>query len=246
MMRKVFILLIILVLSSIQIPLMVTAALPDIDGKLDPIWDEAKQYDIEMTNGQILDLRIIYTETDIYFLAILDHSSSEDEIIRNTEGRHDYFGIEFDLNNDGVIMGTPDSPDDMIIIDYERPGLSDMYSHSYTAYDDNSTGGENNGDGASGELNGKLIWEFRKPLNSGDTAGYDISLQEGDEYYIMLAFWDDKYPHNSATYTNTFKDNNQFIRFFVGDLDPALIPEFAVSIFVITSIALALIITRKK
>ena len=70
-----------------------------------------------------------------------------------------------------------------------------------------------------------LSGEFRKPLNSGDSSGYDISLKKGDTFHIMLALWDDKYPNTAAGYTNTFNNNQLFMTFIVGELKQSVLPN---------------------
>jgi hypothetical protein len=193
-------------------------ALPVLDGIISPDeWSDAfEDKDIEMNNGETLNLKTIYTSTDIYFLASMDHNGPDDEIIFDVSERHDYFGIEFDLNGDEAIMATPWSPDDMFLVDYMVAGAVDMYAQDYNVENDTSNGGTNDVEGSSGSENGRIIWEVRKPLKSGDSIGYDLSLEAGDDYKIMLAFWDDRYPHSAAEFVNKRVGNSQFITLTVG------------------------------
>ena len=218
-------LLVLLILSQIPISQAITP--PIIDGVVEEGWDSAAKYKIEMTNGKVVDFRLTFSDTDMYILIILDHSSAENVINFNTSEPHDYFGIEFDINNDGAIMGTPRSPDDLIIIDYDIPGYKDMYMQGVTfkAIEDVNNGGVNDGEGVSGTDGKNIIWEFRKPLDSGDSKGYDISLKKGDQFQVMLAFWDDKYAYTAAVYTNTYNNNQQFLTFIVGELKQNLFPN---------------------
>ncbi|MHA2099437.1 MAG: hypothetical protein ACW99A_12230 [Candidatus Kariarchaeaceae archaeon] len=184
-------------------------------------WDGAETHKIRMNNGIDINFKIIYSETDVYYLATFPHKSPGDVINRNpTDGttnlQHDYFGIEFDLNNDGLIMGTSGNPDDMVLIDYDQPGAVDMFSHSYKVFKDENYEGESNVEGASNDVDGVLIYEFRKSLNSTDSQGYDISLADGDKYYIMFALWDDKFIHSAAGSVNIQRGNSQFLEFVVG------------------------------
>ncbi|MHA2101315.1 MAG: hypothetical protein ACW99A_21855 [Candidatus Kariarchaeaceae archaeon] len=71
-------------------------------------------------------------------------------------------------------------------------------------------------EGLSNDENGILIYEFRKPMKSNDTKGYDISLSDGDDYYVMLAIWDNKYIHSAAESVNIQRGNSQFYQLTVG------------------------------
>lgn len=224
-MQKIFFSSIFFLLVLSQIPVSQAQTIPIIDGIVGEEWDDAAKFSIEMTNGKVVDLRFFYTDSDMYILVVIDHSSAENTINLNTSDIHDYFGIEFDLNGDGVIMGTSRSPDDLIIIDYDGPGYKDMFMKNFKAYEDVKNEGSNDGEGASGTDGKNLIWEFRKPLDSGDTKGYDISLKKGDKFQVMLAFWDDKYPNTAAGYTNKFNNNQQFLTFIVGELNQSLFPN---------------------
>lgn len=229
------------------------AALPTIDGKVSTNeWSSAYLKNIELTNGQTLKLYTIYTSTDVYFLAELQHSGSSDQIVLNptdSNGKpipHDYFGIEFDNNNDEVIMGTAASPDDMMIVNYDQPGGEDMFSYSYKAYSDVSNGGVNNVIGAASTKNGMIYWEMMKPLDSGDVFGHDIALHTGDTYKIMVAFWDNKLPHSAANDVNVREGNSQFITMTVGTPVSPLLGNIISGIVLVLSLSIALILTSGK
>ena len=207
------------------IPVQIThgEGLPKMDGIIsDGEWDGSHDKTVRMTNGIDISVKAIYTDTDVYYLITFPHNSPGDIIQRNpTDGiniiNHDYFGLEFDNNNDGAIMGTSDNPDDLILIDYDMPGAIDMFSHSFHVYRDVNFDGENNADGASNDENGMLIYEFRKSLNPQDINGYDVSLKEGDSYYVMFAIWDDKKIRTDASYINIKIGASQFVEMIVGD-----------------------------
>ncbi|OLS25243.1 MAG: hypothetical protein HeimC2_19190 [Candidatus Heimdallarchaeota archaeon LC_2] len=200
-------------------------------------WDESYSQTIRMSIGIDISLKTQYTETDAYFLVTFSKNSPGDEINRDpSTGSHDYFGIEFDNNNDGAIMGTEGSPDDMILIDYDRVGALDMYSHSYHVFIDENNQGTNNVEGQSNDVDGFLIYEFRKSLNSTDSKGFDISLKEGDKYYIMPAIWDDEFLGETTTTINTQIGNTIFIEMIVGE--PA--ETFTQNIFIGFAIAISL------
>jgi hypothetical protein len=128
----------------VPIPFTHAQGNPIIDGLISSgEWDQSEKFNFRMTNGVDITLKIIYTETDIYFLATFPHNSPGDVIVRepwinNEAVQHDYFGIEFDNNKDGVIMGTSDNPDDMILIDYKQSGAVDMFSWNNHVYPDES------------------------------------------------------------------------------------------------------------
>ncbi|MHA2170460.1 MAG: hypothetical protein ACXAB7_11255 [Candidatus Kariarchaeaceae archaeon] len=193
---------------------------PTIDGIVsEGEWDGGFIKDIEMTNGRILTLTAYYSETHMFFLAEIPHNAPDDVIEFNLTEEHDYFGIEFDVNDDGVVMGTINNPDDMVIVDYIEKGGVDMYSTGIRAgsvKDDVINGGVDDALGASGSDAGVIFWEIMKPLDSGDTGGHDVSLKNGDTFFLMPAFWDSKFPHSAAEYIPKLRENTQFIKMRVG------------------------------
>ncbi|MDH5401006.1 MAG: hypothetical protein OEZ01_17250 [Candidatus Heimdallarchaeota archaeon] len=203
-------------------------AVPTIDGNIQQDeWKQGLLKRIELDNGEILNLTIIYTSEDILFLATLLHNKPGDEIILDPTINHDYFGIEFDNNHDEAIMGTSSSPDDTLIVNYDKAGASDMFMHGFKAYNDVEYNGNEDVEGYANAKDGILIWEVKKPLNSGDVNGYDINLKQGDVYKIMVAFWDDKPPHTAAGYINRREGNSQFITMVVGAPISSLSVEIA-------------------
>lgn len=199
-------------MSSGQVPLKMDGIISDGE------WDDSYSKTIRMNHGEDVVLKTQYTETDVYFLVTFPHDAPGDVINRDPEtGRHDYFGIEFDINDDATIMGTPQSPDDMVLIDYDQPGAVDMYSHTFTVFEDEKSGGTDDVEGTSNDINGTLIYEFRKSLRSRDTKGYDISLKTGDKFYIMPAIWDDKPTHQTTSAVNLEIGNRLFVEMTVGE-----------------------------
>ena len=195
------------------------SAIPSIDGDIKTNeWSDGFLYHIPMTNGAVLNLTIIYTESDIYMLIVMPHNSPGDKIqlLADNYTYHDYLGVEFDNNKDDAIMGTYASPDDTIIVDYEVEGGTDMYMHSFRAFTDEESHGTNDVTGNSGSFDGNLVFEIKKPLITNDANGHDISLEKGDKFLIMFAFWDDALAHAATTYINQRIGNNQFIEFRVG------------------------------
>ncbi|MCE7737646.1 MAG: hypothetical protein GPJ54_22335 [Candidatus Heimdallarchaeota archaeon] len=233
------------------VPVQIThgEGLPILDGIIsEGEWDGSFEKIIRMNNGIDITLKAIYTETDVYYLVTFPHNSPGDEIERDpAAGRHDYFGIEFDNNKDGTIMGTTDSPDDMVLIDYDVPGAVDMFSHSFLVFKDLNNEGENNVEGKSNEDDGTLIYEFRKSLNTIDVNGYDIILKEGDSYFIMPAIWDNKNIHSAAGAINKQIGNSIFLELTVGEPASLLIEEFisVIAIVLASGVVLALFFIKK-
>lgn len=235
-------------------PLHVEAAsgTPNIDGIIDSDeWVNGESRKVRMTFGRNIILTTLFTETDMYFLAEIPHDSADDVINRNPKDgdrniKHDYFGIEFDLNQDDAIMGTPRSPDDMYLIDYSVPDGVDMFSHSNLVFEDELYDGKNNGAGKSGQSNGYLIYEIRKPLSSLDSKGYDVSLKLRDKFYIMLAFWDDRNIHSAAGSVNIQIGNTVFMEMIVGDPIIEIQKEIIAFGSIILSIALIFFLYQKK
>ncbi len=191
---------------------------PIIDGVVsDEEWDEGYSHPITLNNGKILNLTIIFSDTHAYFLAKINHSDPGDQIILDVEVRHDYFGILFDNNKDGVVDGTQDSPDDLVMVDYIDQGGTDMFMHSFTAFDDLDNGGEKNVIASTGIVDGCIFWEISKELQSNDDEGHDIALSLGDEFHIMVAFWDDRFPHTTSSAVNEQKDNQIFLPITIPD-----------------------------
>lgn len=224
------------------------------DGTIsDDEWNGSHEKIVRMTNGIDISVRTIYTMSDAYYLITFPHDSPGDVIQRiPTNGDsiidHDYFGIEFDNNDDGAIMGTPDSPDDLILIDYDMPGAIDMFSSSFRVYRDLNFEGENNVEGASNDKNGELIYEIRKTLDSHDTNGFDISLSEGDSYYVMFAIWDNKKIRIDASYINIKIGDSQFIEMVVGDTTSRLTRELiaVMSLFIVGIVVVVLMYYKNK
>jgi len=234
------------------IPITVThgEGLPTIDGIIsNGEWDNSYDKTIRMDNGIDISLKTKYTEADAYYLVTFPHNSPGDVIERDpAAGKHDYFGIEFDNNKDDAIMGTLDSPDDLILIDYEVSGAIDMFSYSFKVFKDVDFEGKDNVEGKSNDKDGILIYEFRKPLNSADENGYDITLKKGDSYFIMPAIWDNKYTKSAAGSVNIQIGNSKFIELTVGDTTFPLVEETVsiITILLASGVFLALLYIKNN
>jgi hypothetical protein len=243
-MRTRFLILIILINLHFS-PVQANETTPTIDGIVsEGEWDGGFIKDIEMTNGVILTLTASYSDTHMYFLAEIPHNAPGDVIEFNLTERHDYFGIEFDVNNDGVVMGTPSNRDDMVLVDYIKKGGVDMYSIGAVAggvLEDTQNGGLDDASGASGSDSGVLIWEIMKPLDSGDTEGADVSLKHGDTFNIMPAFWDNKFPHSAAEFIPKLQENTQFIKMRVGGPEDSSSQELIGAIALVVLIGVAVV-----
>ncbi len=229
-------------MSSGQVGLIMDAVISDGE------WDDSYSKTIRMNHGEDIELKTQYTETDVYFLVTFSHKAPGDVINRDpTSGKHDYFGIEFDRNNDATIMGIATSPDDMVLIDYIEPGAVDMFSHTFTVFEDAKNGGSNDVEGMSNNVTGTLIYEFRKSLKSSDTEGYDISLKTGDTFYIMPAIWDDKPIHETTSRVNLEIANRLFIEMTVGEpADKTNQEIFVFGVIILSSGAFVLLIYLKS
>ncbi len=192
---------------------------PILDGKIDQgEWDKAEVHTFQMKNGvKTIDmtLSIIYSSTTIYFLAIIPHNDPDETINLDPKNKHDYFGIEFDNNGDNAIHGTVASPDDIIMVNYFKKEAEDFYTHSFKVFRDVDNGGSDETVGTVGTMDGTLIFEFSKPLDSEDQKGYDISLKPGQKYQVMLAFWDDQPPHSANVFINNPVGGKIFVDFVV-------------------------------
>ncbi|RMG42222.1 MAG: hypothetical protein D6732_01425 [Methanobacteriota archaeon] len=217
-MKKVFLFLFVINLMLLQGSTQ-ASALPNLDGKVENgEWADSETIDIQLTNGVTMKLSIIYTKERAYFLAEIPHNGPGDEIQLDPSQPHDYFGIEFDRNGDNAIHGSLASPDDMVLVNYFEKKAVDFYTHTFKVYEDTENGGRDDAEGTIGAQNGTIIVEFSKPLDSGDTNGYDINLKEGDTYQVMVAFWDDQPPHSADVFINRDIGGKIFFELKVGEL----------------------------
>jgi hypothetical protein len=217
---------------------------PVLDGDpTDDIWNTGEKYKVPMANQVLMDLTLLYTTENIYFRVLIPHDGPNDVIILNTTGLHDYFGVEFDRNMDGTIHGTDDGfygPNDIVMVNYFQPGAQDFFSANFRIYPDIEHGGTDNVEGAAGEWQGHLVFEFSKILDSGDRAGYDISLQPGDIYTMMFGFWDDRPVRDANVIVNLPIDGSVFLRFQVNLSPNPLSNILSLVIFLIAVIAVLL------
>lgn len=215
-------------------------SLPIIDGNISPgEWNGAYNLKLEMSDGEMMSLAFILSPYQIFILASLEHNGPGDVITLHPENyetdRHDYFGIEFDNNDDGVPMGTNENPDDLIMVDYLVEGARDMFSHSFTVFDDVESGGSNNVEGHSSQMNGIIFWEVSKKLNSEDDAGHDLKISRNNTFHIMVAFWNDQKVHSSAAEINKSPSPDIFIPIRIDDIKYDLISEIiTISVFVLS------------
>ncbi len=168
---------------------------------------------IRMQDGRDVRMVVLQSEVEIYFLFTFSGQTSSNDVINRdpSTGRHDYFGIEFDNNKDSVIMGNSESPDDMALFDYEKYGAVDMFSNDFTAYYDEDYSGTNDVEGVSGQDDLYFIYELRKPLKSGDENGHDLNITKGESLHLMIAIWDDKPIHTTASTVNVAINDSTFV-----------------------------------
>lgn len=98
----------------------------------------------------------------------------------------DYAAILFDANGDGDISAGDDSAIIHHGMDAEdlRPDEEEVWRS------DTEFGGKNDVAGQSRWVTGWYTYEMLKPLNSGDTNGYDIAISPGDTILSSSCFWD--------------------------------------------------------
>lgn len=189
-----------------------TISSPVIDGRIDlGEWENSENFIIELNTGDLVNFSILYGVNEVYFLAIIDQSSEDQEIALDTTIEHDFFGIEFDNNKDNSIMGTQSSPDDTIIVNYLENNAEDMYMHSFQVFQDERNGGINNAKGMVGTKDNKLIFEISRPYITNDNNGYDAIITPGETYQFMVAFWDNQNPGSATIGFNKKVGGSQFI-----------------------------------
>ncbi|MHA1977349.1 MAG: hypothetical protein ACW98F_07895 [Candidatus Hodarchaeales archaeon] len=172
---------------------------PIIDGKIEQNeWINGDARIITMVDGTTMDISLMYNESHIH---VLIQKSDNDPTLIDQSNTWDIFGIEFDNNKDQVPMGRLSSPDDALFISYSQFGGQDFFLQGMgnVAVEDQTHNGTNDVKGYIGLVNGGLVVEATKKLDSGDKSGSDISLQTGDEYYLMFAYWDNKEPYTQST-----------------------------------------------
>ncbi|MHA2347716.1 MAG: hypothetical protein ACXACP_13435 [Candidatus Hodarchaeales archaeon] len=172
---------------------------PIIDGVIEPNeWLNGDKRTITMVDGTLMETIVIFNQTHIQlYFHIIDNDPT---LYRQSES-WDIFGVEFDNNNDQVPMGMSTSPDDALFVSYSKDGGQDfiLQGMRYSAIEDIAVNGINDVTGKIGISDNGIFAEVSKPLNSGDEIGADISLNNGDEFYIMFAFWDNKEPYQQST-----------------------------------------------
>ncbi len=212
MRRLLVILTVFFLLSNAPVSSEVTP--PVIDGDItDPVWSTADSYQVPMQNQITVDFRIFVDKVNMYFLAIIPHDGPNDVISLDTTQPHDYFGLEFDNNGDNVIHGTESSPDDMVLVNYFQEGAQDFLTQRFQVINDTEFGGREDSVGVASTDGSNLIFEFSKPLDSGDSLGADVSLSPNDSISIMLAFWDDRPVHDANVFVNKPVDGSVFLKF---------------------------------
>jgi hypothetical protein len=166
-----------------------------IDGTIGTEWDDAGGWFVtDMPLGH--KIRAKHDAVYLYILLVVaDNTNNPFDLID-----HDWVGVEFDINGDEYIHGTSESPDDSAFCDYQTAGGEDWWIKGFTTAsmgNDTSVGGFNDVVAAKGFNTTHTIWEFKKRLNSGDTAGYDIAMNPSqtdvygkDRINIALAYQD--------------------------------------------------------
>jgi len=165
------------VLAAPEIIAKYSTNIPTIDGSVAlGEWDDAIEYTITLESTED-SVRFKHDGTYLYTLLKAKDATTNDFVDAATP--HDWAGIDFDRNGDTSTMGSETSPDDVEFANYMIKGGQDwwMKGAGKARSDDVSSGGTNDVVAAyGGSVNGYTFWEFKKALNSSDTAGYDIAM----------------------------------------------------------------------
>ena len=217
-MKLKLIFLIILVTVNPLLTQKVYAQAPVIDGDpSDDIWNMAQLHKIKFSNGVFFNFSFIIVDPEIYFLIGIPHNGANDEINLDPAFNHDYFGIEFDRNNDNVIHGVSESPDDMVLVNYFQKGAQDFFTHNFKVFNDTSEGGQEDARGAANSMNGIIYFEIAKKTDSGDAQGNDIKLKNKNTFSALLSFWDDRPVKDTKIIINQAQNGRIFLQFTLDD-----------------------------
>jgi len=151
-------------------------------------WDDAGQLSLNFVynNGESSTTYpgTIYLKHDGVYLWICIRVQDDDE--NKYPQMYDYAAILFDANGDGGI-----GPGDDSAILHHGLGSLDLRPDEREVWlSDTEFGGNSDVGGESRWAAGWYTYEMRKPLNSGDTKGYDIAISPGDTILSSSCFWD--------------------------------------------------------
>jgi len=151
-------------------------------------WEDAGQLPLTFvyTHGEssLTYPGVIYLKHDGSCLWICIRVQDDDEDKFPALG--DYAAILFDASGDGEIG----SGDDSAIIHHGMDAEDLRPDEDGVWLSDTEFGGNNDVAGQSGWASGWYTYEMRKPLNSGDTNGYDIAISPGDTILSGSCYWD--------------------------------------------------------
>jgi hypothetical protein len=167
--------------SRLQNPVM-------LDGKISGNeWEDAGQLSVTFVYAEggasVTYPGTIYLKHDGTYLWICIRVQDEEN--RYPE-MYDYAAILFDASGDGHIG----SGDDSAIIHHGLGPLDLRPDEEEVWRSDTEFGGSSDVAGESKWAAGWYTYEMRKPLNSGDTSGYDIALSPGDTVRSSSCIWD--------------------------------------------------------
>jgi len=143
-------------------------------------------------------LYVMHNDTHLFVALVVDDST------QNTGSDRDYAMIDFDQGHDHV--ATANGEDAMDIGYYSTTYQdchwgTDPWTYTWWVYD-TYWGGTQHGSGAQSYSSGQYIYEFSKPLNSGEAM--DIALAVGDIVGFRIETWDNgsqdnyRYPQNTV------------------------------------------------
>ncbi len=151
-------------------------------------WEDAGQLSLTFvyTHGEssLTYPGVIYLKHDGSCLWICIRVQDDDEDKFPALG--DYAAILFDATGDREI-----GPGDDSAIIHHGMDAEDLRPDEEGIWlSDTEFGGKNDVAGQSGWASGWYTYEMRKPLNSGDTNGYDIAISPGDTILSSSCYWD--------------------------------------------------------
>ena len=109
----------------------------------------------------------------------------------------DAFAVGFDINGDGLYMGSKSSPDDAIFVGMYGNYSIDCFMQGIgnKVFFDTEVNGTNDTFARySYSSDHYFTFEMMKKLHSGDTNGHDIELHVGSSINVMLAYWNNLPP----------------------------------------------------
>jgi len=151
-------------------------------------WADAAGMDVTFERDGLTYEGTIYLKHDCTTLWMcIQVEDDDEESSSGPDVMGDIVGVLFDANGNGMT----DAGDDMAILFHDDHPMDMAITEDPSQPEpDDEIGGVNNVKGESEWEAGLYTFELSKPLNSGDSAGYDIALSPGDEMRAMFIYHD--------------------------------------------------------